>query len=325
VDPAPGTAILAAAGMPAGAARDVAALFLAATLDGVTLAAPLPPGPMLFLTNHQIALDLLFLAAWLNGPARVPARIVAWTGFASSHPGEFALRLARLAEAEGAVPTWAHPLPIDFGNPGALEAIRGGAPSLVVAADGLRQHPDAAPLRRIDTSLVDVAIALDAPVVPVRFAWALPDRGLPWPDALAPMHVFVGRAIPTASLAALPLGARRDAVVAAMDALGRPAPPGHHARNADRADRVDRLQAGIGLSQTKALAIDLLLTAPPGTLSTAGEDLRRALVGPASGFWRRTGALADFALYASDGMATVYPLLHAIYGEAIAPRRARTW
>ncbi|MEM1343868.1 MAG: hypothetical protein AAGI34_04710 [Pseudomonadota bacterium] len=331
-DPHRASVMLAAGGFGEGAARDIAALFLAATLDGVETAAPLPPGPKLFLCNHQIALDLLYLAAWLNGPAATPARVAAWDGVGSAHPGELITRLAALGAATGALGTtaetglWFAPLLFDSRDPAGLAAFvdrlgvgaRRGQ-SLIVTAEGLRHRADAEPVRQVGTAFVEAALAAGMAVVPVRFAWALPEisqgHRFAWPWRLAPMRILLGQAMTPDALAPLHLAERRDCLAGAINALYRPPPDGHYRRNSERTARVARLQAGFGISETKALAIDLLLSAPLTALSPEGTALRQALTDHQAPLWTGPEALAEFALYLSDGGATLYPLLHQLYGQ----------
>ena len=73
-------------------------------------------------------------------------------------------------------------------------------------------------------AFVDMALAVNAPIVPVRFAGALPPEALKkrleYPLDLGRLDIWLGRPILPETLAAMPYKDRKDAVVAAINATG---------------------------------------------------------------------------------------------------------
>mgnify|MGYP001793742241 CR=1 FL=1 len=174
-------------------------------------------------------------------------------------------------------------------------------------------------------ALVDGALSRGMPIVPVRFAWALPDishgRRFIWPYRLAPMKVFIGDAMAPSQLTGLTLSQRRDRVAAAMNDLFVPAPTAHRVSNIAAIERVRKVIEFSGMSETKAILIELFMTADGGRLSSEGARVRELLTEPSSwtgdaGEWARR-----FASYISDGGVTLYPFMRDIYGEHCGPQR----
>lgn len=320
-------------------ARDVFRLILDRTFGGVWVEAPLPPGPKLFVTNHQISIDLLYLTFWLVGARREPCSVVAWDGLPGTHAGELLTRLLdRPGQMDAEIMGWARPRLLDTRDPYSLSNVftklfgGDGTPdtSVVVGGEGLRQYTDGQPVVRVGTAFVDGAVRAGMPVVPVRFAHALPERShghrFAWPHLLAPMRLHVGKPLAADHLRPLSLRGRRDRIAEAMTALVRPAPPGHRDINVEADRRVWQVVERFGVSQTKALLIDLLMTADLDQLSAEGLAVRRMMLDPAAPLSLDAGWLSDFGLWLTDGQGTLYPFMRDIYGDALCgPRRSTPW
>ncbi|MEM1343867.1 MAG: hypothetical protein AAGI34_04705 [Pseudomonadota bacterium] len=307
--------------------RDITRLCLEHFLDRVVATAPLPPGPRLYLANHQTGFDLLFLAVTLAGLGHGPARLLVWDKLRLMQYGEMLMPLIERPDADdtGAlcgIDLVAFDARLPDRTRTAIAAIAQASEtkSIVAAAEGFLQQTEAQPTEHIATALLDLAVATDLPVVPVRIAWGLPEHQTGgrfcWPHRLSPLGVFLGPALRPAELATLPLPERRRRVGAAIDALRPPPPPGHALANAAMLARVEAIVARTGVTQTKAILQDLLLATHPARLTDEGQATRELL---RRGQWaplaHRDDWLARYALTLSDGMITTDLPFDALYPQ----------
>jgi len=125
--------------------------------------------------------------------------------------------------------------------------------SMMVHVEGTRARSCATPLETLSGAFVDMALALDAPVVPIRFVGGLPREPAPsrleFPLGMGQQDLWIGRAIGPETLVAMTYGERREAVAQAINALG----PGHEHEQPLPGDRafeveVERWQAERGVS-----------------------------------------------------------------------------
>lgn len=304
--------------------------------DGLELLAPLPAGPCLFLTNHQTSLDILLFSYVISALRSEPVNLVGWRGMLQMHSGALLTRTEVRDEPSAYhLNRHVHPHYIDTRKPdqilAAARRLQAGladpaeAASAILAAEGMRQFSDGEPIKAVSASFIDIARAARVPVVPVRFVWGLPGRALPyrtvWPADFAPQRFVVGAPIPVEALDAVPLRDRAEMVRNRIDALWRPAPPGHRGRNIAMAGRIGRIMAMTGMSQTNALMCDLLLSARPDDLSDEGRLVRHWLCDIGAAMHHKADDwLFRFAMWLSDGFGIAHTMIHDEYMD-LPPRR----
>ena len=155
--------------------------------------------------------------------------------------------------------------------------------SILVHAPGTRAMRAGEPVTRLSGALLDFGISNGLPVVPVRFANALPRQAaaerLEFPAGYGRQDIYLGEPIPPARLAALPLKERKDHVLSALNALGPPlAEESPNAPDAAFADEVARLMRTLNLGTPQAVVLQTLRASQrPGPL------LRRVIDAVTSG------------------------------------------
>jgi 1-acyl-sn-glycerol-3-phosphate acyltransferase len=172
--------------------------------------------PVLYLANHQTGVESFLFMTIVAALSNLPVAAIAKREHADSWIGAIH-RLSR--EATGGVP----PLRLllfdrekqsdllrlldEFGRDLAADPA-----SLLVHTDGTRARRAGAPVGSVSAVLIDLALAHDLPIVPVRFAGGLPiaqapDR-LEFPLDLGRQDYFIGQAIATDTLRSLSYDAR---------------------------------------------------------------------------------------------------------------------
>ena len=98
--------------------------------------------------------------------------------------------------------------------------------SVLVHAQGTRALQAREPVTRLSGAFLDFAVSSNLPIVPVRFAGALPvntlDSRLEFPVGYGRQNVYIGAQIDPVVLAAIPLRDRKDHVLTALNSLGPP-------------------------------------------------------------------------------------------------------
>jgi acyl transferase domain-containing protein/3-hydroxymyristoyl/3-hydroxydecanoyl-(acyl carrier protein) dehydratase/1-acyl-sn-glycerol-3-phosphate acyltransferase len=98
--------------------------------------------------------------------------------------------------------------------------------SVMVHVEGTRSLACGQPVLKMSSAFIDLALAVGAPIVPVRLAGGLPveplETRLEFPVGFGRQDYWLGRPILPEELKALPLKERKEAVLAAMNALGPP-------------------------------------------------------------------------------------------------------
>nr|AIJ50377.1 Pfa3 [Aetherobacter sp. SBSr008] len=182
----------------------------------------------LFVANHQVALEsLIFImvASAISGTrtmalakaehqeswlGRLITRGIAYPGV--TDPGlitffdrEDHASFARIAEQ-------------------ATRDLAASTKSVLVHVEGTRAISCRTPVTRLGASVIDMALAAGAPIVPVRFARGLPESDAPerldFPLGYGRQDIHFGAPIEPADLARLPLKDRKDALLAALNTLG---------------------------------------------------------------------------------------------------------
>lgn len=248
--------------------------------------------PVLYLGNHQTGVESLLFLVMAASLAGLPAGAIA----KREHQDSWVGRIQSLADAAMGA---RNPLKLwlfDRAQPADLLRLLnayGGElktqpSSLLVHTDGTRARAAGAPVAAVSSVLIDLALAHELPIVPVRFAGGLPTteaaERLEFPAAGGRQDYLVGRAILPAELRGLGLAARGEFVRRRLNALGPqdevdvPLPPDPAfaaALAAERAAGRDEIQAHLRAA----------LQGFPGL----GAESRRLLAGeaPASDAVRR--------------------------------------
>ncbi|MCZ7681768.1 MAG: 1-acyl-sn-glycerol-3-phosphate acyltransferase [Sandaracinaceae bacterium] len=208
-------------------AEDLYLALLARFVSGVHVDdaahAVLRRGPALYLASHQTAIETLMLSVAMGALSGVP--------------------LVTLAKKEhrtswlGALLAWifAHPdvrepeltAYFDREDPASLPALLASLPrhrSILVHAEGTRARSCRDPVSRVGSAPIELAIARELPIVPVRFTGGLPvepaAEKLDFPHAMGAQAIHVGAPILAEELRALPSKARLDRARDAIEALG---------------------------------------------------------------------------------------------------------
>jgi hypothetical protein len=109
----------------------------------------------------------------------------------------------------------------------ALRTLRDDNSALLIHVEGVHKERAREPVGKVSAALVDSAVALELPLVPVRFAGSLPLEPVTerpeWPVGLAPGRAWVGGAIMPHTLRPLVSKERAALVAEAINRLGAPA------------------------------------------------------------------------------------------------------
>ena len=147
-----------------------------------------------------------------------------------------------------------------------------GPHSLFLHVEGTRARSAREPVTRCSSVLLDLAVELDVPVVPVRFTGGLPvlpmDSKADFPVGHGAQDYWIGDPIEASDLRDLPLRDRVERVVTAINALGgahdteTPLPP-----DPELAGRVAQWRRRTGAAEAFAVAWQIL-----ETVADPGED-----------------------------------------------------
>jgi hypothetical protein len=198
--------------------------------------------PVLLLGNHQVQIESVLgtaIASWLTDTRVVPIAH-------AKHETRWIGDLVRLLEAMDGREL-GHIRYFDQQNPehffALLEEIKRDVGvhgmSTLVHADGTRYVRSGQRVERLTSTLLDMAIQVPLPIVPVYFAGGLPeepmDHKLEVPHGQAAQDYIFGRPIMPEELAAWPYADRRRRVMDAINALApfsdAPHPPNYAVQN----------------------------------------------------------------------------------------------
>jgi 3-oxoacyl-(acyl-carrier-protein) synthase/3-hydroxymyristoyl/3-hydroxydecanoyl-(acyl carrier protein) dehydratase/1-acyl-sn-glycerol-3-phosphate acyltransferase len=221
----------------------------------------------LYVANHQVGVEsLLFsiLASALQGVSTV-------TLAKAEHRDTWLGRLIAHAFRYPEVPDPEVIAFFDRDDKGSLPAIvarlgeqmRGAGKSVMVHVEGTRSLSCRVPVQKMSGAFLDMAIAVGAPVVPVRFVGGLPadplNARIEFPIGMGRQDVWIGAPIEAGALGAVPYKERKDRVIGAINALGPPNDeevplPGDPALQA----RVDARVARTGAEPPHATLLEVL-------------------------------------------------------------------
>ena len=235
----------------------------------------------LFLANHQTGVESLLFSVLASGLTAVPTVTLAkiehqttWLGRLIAHcfsyPDVRDPKLITFFDRtdKASLPAVMSEL--------AAEMAKGGR-SVMVHVEGTRSFDCRTPVRKMSGGFLDMAIAVGAPVIPVRFVGGLPTEPLEvrteFPVGMGRQDIWFGRPIEPTELSALHYGARKSLVIDAINGLG-PANADEEpfAGDAAFAQRVQTWRTARGVSEEHA-ALGCILTDCP----TPTEATRRLL------------------------------------------------
>jgi 3-oxoacyl-(acyl-carrier-protein) synthase/3-hydroxymyristoyl/3-hydroxydecanoyl-(acyl carrier protein) dehydratase len=182
--------------------------------------------PVLLLANHQVQVESLLgttIASWVTGTTVMP---IAHAKHENRWIGDLLRLLDDLAGRElGNIRYFDQQNPQQFFS--LVEKIKGDVATLgtstLVHADGTRYLHSGQRVERLTSTLLDMAIDVSLPIVPVYFAGGLPeepvDRKLEVPYRHGAQDYIFGRPIMPEELAAWPYAHRRRRVIGAINAL----------------------------------------------------------------------------------------------------------
>ncbi len=239
---------------------------------------------VLYLANHQTGVESLLFSIVASALNEVPTVTLAkiehrrtWLGKLIAHsfayPGVADPRVMTFFDREDKAS-----LPRVIGELAA--EMKGPGRSVMVHVEGTRSLGCRHPVEKMSGAFVDMAVAVGAPIVPVRFVGGLPaeplEKRLEFPLGMGRQDIHLGEPLMPESLAGLHYGARKALVVAAINALGVPNAleqplPG----DPDFERRVNAWQAARGVSHEHATLREVL-----AELDSPGEEVRQLLAAP---------------------------------------------
>jgi acyl transferase domain-containing protein/3-hydroxymyristoyl/3-hydroxydecanoyl-(acyl carrier protein) dehydratase/1-acyl-sn-glycerol-3-phosphate acyltransferase len=183
---------------------------------------------MLFVANHQVGVESLLFSVLASGLSKVPTVTLAKIEHKTTW-------LGRLIEHCFSYPGIRDPKLITFFDRDDKTSLvriiaelaaemRGPGRSVMVHVEGTRSLGCTTPVEKMSGAFLDMAMAVGAPVVPVRFIGGLPvepvEKRLEFPVGMGGQAIWIGRPIEPAELASVPYGERKQRVIAAINGLG---------------------------------------------------------------------------------------------------------
>jgi 1-acyl-sn-glycerol-3-phosphate acyltransferase len=183
--------------------------------------------PAMYLANHQVGIESILFYVIGSALSQVPIKVLAKVEHRDSPVGQ-------LIDIARQYPGVIQPDPIlyfDRSNPASMlglfedfrRAQSNGPTSLMVHVDGTRATSCRTPVAKVSSVLLDLAMQLQLPVVPVRFIGGLPvepiTERLEFPFRLGRQDIRFGSPLSPDTLRAMTLADRSRAVVQAINAL----------------------------------------------------------------------------------------------------------
>ncbi|MGE0747577.1 MAG: 1-acyl-sn-glycerol-3-phosphate acyltransferase [Rhodospirillales bacterium] len=270
--------------------------------------------PVLYLANHQVALEsMLFLIA-LSALSANMVNVVAKEAHRWTWVGElFALTFGFPGVRDPETTYYYY----EYDPAGMAPLVQrivadmtAKRRSLLVHAEGTRVLAAGHLMTQLGAVFIDIALRVGCPIVPVRFAGGLPVEPmaafLDFPFGYARQDIHVGRAIAPAALAGLALNDRKAHVLARLNALGG-GPDAQRPNPGDPAfAAMVRFHAeATGIGEAKTVLWQALAAVRGGCAETSALAAGLAagtldVPDTARGRW-----LADFARWLSDGQVLV--------------------
>ncbi|MDI4646342.1 beta-ketoacyl synthase N-terminal-like domain-containing protein [Cohnella hashimotonis] len=186
-------------------------------------------GPVLYLANHQTAVESLLFACLAEGLTQSPVAAIAKKEHRDSWIGRMLAHLGANPNARFTIPI----VHVDREDQMAmLQTLKDlavrmteGNESILVHVEGTRARAENKEVTVVSGIWTDLALQGNLPIVPVRFAGGLPteesETRLEFPVGYGRQHYNIGRPIFPDELRALPLPARKQVILEALNGTGR--------------------------------------------------------------------------------------------------------
>lgn len=222
---------------------------------------------VVYLGNHQVGIESLLFSIIGSALGGVPTVTLAkiehkqtWLGQLIAHcfsyPGVADPRVIAFFDRndKASLPGIIGELAAEMLHPGR---------SVMVHVEGTRSMTCRTPVQKMSGAFIDMALKVNAPIVPVRFVGGLPgpslDARIEFPLGMGTQDYWLGRPLLPEELAKLPYGERKKRVIEAINALGpsnadeQPNPP-----DPAFAQKVDAWQQATGVSHKNAVLLRIL-------------------------------------------------------------------
>ncbi|MBV1858414.1 MAG: 1-acyl-sn-glycerol-3-phosphate acyltransferase [Nannocystaceae bacterium] len=223
--------------------------------------------PALFLANHQVQIESLLITHLLAG---LTDRAVT-TMANAKHQQRWIGWILRLlfGGPEHRDPDWI--LYFDQSQPqsmagllaGLEPGLRDGSTSFFLHPQGTRSQHAAESVTTVSSTILDLAVRLQLPIVPVRFTGGLPiepiEGKLEFPVGYGAQDYWIGPSIQPETLSSLPYAQRSRCVVEAIESLGpvagddEPAPP-----DLGLCERVASRRSAHGTGEVESVFVEVL-------------------------------------------------------------------
>jgi 3-hydroxymyristoyl/3-hydroxydecanoyl-(acyl carrier protein) dehydratase/malonyl CoA-acyl carrier protein transacylase/1-acyl-sn-glycerol-3-phosphate acyltransferase len=241
----------------------------------------------LYLGNHQVGIESLLFSVLVSALSATPTVTLAKAEHRTSW-------LGRLIAHSFAYPGVSDPRLITFFDREDRESLlaivgeiatemKTRVKSAMVHVEGTRSLAARQPVIKMSSAFIDMALAVGAPIVPVRFVGGLPVEPLTtrieFPLGYGKQDYWIGRPILPEELAALPYKDRKAHVIAAINALGP-----ELARETPMApDPAFSAAVAAWKASTGATAEDAVLYTTLAKLERPGDEVRALLEGARTG------------------------------------------
>ena len=231
--------------------------------------------PRLYLANHQVAVESVIFGMALTALSGSLVRSVAKEAHQDTWIGEM---FGHVYTHPGVQPP-ALVFYRDEYDPASMvrlleeiePAMEKGGESLLIHTKAARVVSCREPLTVLSTTFVDLALRLDIPIVPVRFAGGVPvepmDNFRDFPICFARQDIHIGRAIQPAQLRPLTGESRRSLILERINGLVRSETP--NVPDPEFTRRVGAFMTETGTTQAKAVLLTCLADHPNACQSTA--------------------------------------------------------
>ncbi len=183
---------------------------------------------LLYLGNHQVGVESLLFSIIASALGEVPTVTLAkdehrttWLGRLIDHcftyPEVEDPRVISFFDREDKAS-----LPRILGE--LAQEMTGPGRSVMVHIEGTRSLDCTTPVQKMSGAFIDMALAVNAPIVPIRFVGALPrttlDKRLEFPVGMGRQDIWIGRPILPEELQGMHYGERKDLVISSINSLG---------------------------------------------------------------------------------------------------------
>jgi 3-hydroxymyristoyl/3-hydroxydecanoyl-(acyl carrier protein) dehydratase/1-acyl-sn-glycerol-3-phosphate acyltransferase len=244
----------------------------------------------LYLGNHQVGVESLLFAIIVSALSRVSTVTLAkaehrtsWLGtlikHSFSYPGVTDPNVITFFDREDRASL------MRIIGELATEMVTVGK-SAMVHVEGTRSVSCRKPVMKMSSAFVDMALTVNAPIVPIRFVGGLPvddlETRLEFPLGMGQQDFWIGRPILPEQLQQLPLKERKQYVIDAMNALGPP----HAEEEPLPGDPAFAAAVDAWIARTGASPEDAVLYAVLAEAASPSEPVRRLLAAATTGVLR---------------------------------------